>query len=169
MKKAVILITIFLGVVLISCSTENEKDLMQKAQEELKANNYSEAIVTLERIANEYPEKIEAGQAYVEMAKLYQGHVLKGLSEKESYLKAIEYYKKVYDMYPALEEAPGALFMCGFLQANELKDYTEAERTYKLFLEKYPDHELAASAQSELDNLGLTPEEILQKTALQTQ
>jgi hypothetical protein len=34
-------------------------------------------------------------------------------------------------------------------------------------LEKYPNHELAASAQSELDNLGLTPEEILQKATAQ--
>jgi hypothetical protein len=32
-----------------------------------------------------------------------------------------------------------------------------------LFIEKYPDHELAASAKEELENMGLTPEEILQK------
>lgn len=169
MKKVVSLILLAFSIGFTSCSSDNEKDLMTKAQEELKAKNYADAIVTLEKITTEFPDKVEAGQAYVEMAKLYQGRALKGLSEKESYLKAIEYYKKVYEDYPTLEEAPGALFMSGFLQANEIKDYTAAEKTYKLFLEKYPDHELAASAKSELDNLGLSPEEILQKTAVKTE
>lgn len=165
MKKAVILIFVVLGFIFTSCSTENEKELMQQAQNELQAKNYADAIVTLEKITTEFPGKVEAGQAYVEMAKLYQGRALKGLSERESYLKAVEYYKKVYEDYPDLEEAPGALFMCGFLQANVLHDLTTAEKTYKLFLEKYPNDELAASAKSELDNLGLTPEEILQKAS----
>jgi len=169
MKKAVILIIVTLGVIFASCSSENEKDLMQKAQEEIKSKNYADAVVTLEKITTDFPKKVEAGQAYVEMAKLYQGRVLKGLSEKESYLKAVQYYHKVYEDYPSLEEAPGALFMCGFLQANELHDLTAAEKTYKEFLKKYPDHELAASAKSELENLGLTPEEILQKTSTKSQ
>ena len=30
-------------------------------------------------------------------------------------------------------------------------------------METFPDHELAASAKEELDNMGLTPEEILRK------
>jgi TolA-binding protein len=156
MKKVAILIFVSLGIFLSSCSSENEKDLMKQAQEELKNNDYSAAIVTLEKITNEFPETQEAGEAYIEMAKLYQGRAV-----------AVQYYTKAYEEYPELDEAPGALFMCGFLQANELKDLTAAESTYKLFLEKYPNHELAASAQSELDNLGLTPEEILQKATAQ--
>jgi TolA-binding protein len=167
MKKVAILIFVSLGIFLSSCSSENEKDLMKQAQEELKNNDYSAAIVTLEKITNEFPETQEAGEAYIEMAKLYQGRAVAGTSERESYVKAVQYYTKAYEEYPELDEAPGALFMCGFLQANELKDLTAAESTYKLFLEKYPNHELAASAQSELDNLGLTPEEILQKATAQ--
>ena len=34
---------------------------------------------------------------------------------------------------------------------------------YNLFLEKYPSHPLAVSAKEELNNMGLTPEEILKQ------
>jgi hypothetical protein len=53
--------------------------------------------------------------------------------------------------------------MAGFIYANELQNYKEAEALYKQFLSEYPENELAPSAQAELDNLGLSPEEILQK------
>jgi len=55
------------------------------------------------------------------------------------------------------------LFMAGFVLANELNMYNEATETYNYFIEKFPEHELAASAKEELDNMGLTPEEILRK------
>jgi hypothetical protein len=53
--------------------------------------------------------------------------------------------------------------MAGFINANELQNYDEATRLYKQFLQEYPNDELASSAQAELDNMGLTPEEILMK------
>ena len=53
--------------------------------------------------------------------------------------------------------------MAGFVQSNELHDYDGATETYNSFLKVFPDHELAASAKEELNNMGLTPEEILEK------
>lgn len=53
--------------------------------------------------------------------------------------------------------------MAGFINANELQNYDEATKLYKQFLVEYPNDELAASAQAELDNMGLSPEEILMK------
>jgi len=53
--------------------------------------------------------------------------------------------------------------MAGFILANDLNMYNEATEAYNLFMETFPKHELAASAKEELDNMGLTPEEILQK------
>jgi hypothetical protein len=52
--------------------------------------------------------------------------------------------------------------MAGFINANELKNFDEATSLYKQFLMEYPNNELASSAQAELDNMGLSPEEILQ-------
>jgi hypothetical protein len=51
--------------------------------------------------------------------------------------------------------------MSAFISANDLKKYKEATALYKQFLQEYPDNELTSSAQAELDNMGLSPEEIL--------
>lgn len=173
MRKSYLVFLIIIGVFLISCSSENEKDLMSKAQTQLREGSYAEALSSLEKITNEFPKTSEAGTAFLEMAKLYQGRAIKNVDDKESFLKAVEYYQVVYNEYPDLKNndgdlvAPGALFMCGFLLANEINDIETAEKTYNLFLEKYPDHELAGSAKVELENLGLTPEEILLKAMAQ--
>jgi hypothetical protein len=53
--------------------------------------------------------------------------------------------------------------MSGFILANDLKSYNEATASFSLFLQKFPNNELASSAREELENMGLTPEEILQK------
>ena len=57
--------------------------------------------------------------------------------------------------------------MSAFLYANEIGNLEFAREKYELFLEKYPEHEMAASAQPELDNLGISAEEILQKKIAQ--
>ena len=77
--------------------------------------------------------------------------------------EAAKLFRQIYDDYPESEFAPMGLFMSGFVLANELNMYNEATENYKLFLEAFPDDKLAASAKEELDNMGLTPEEILQK------
>lgn len=173
MQKSYLFFLFVIGLLLIACSSENEKDLMSQAQAQLREGAYSEALVNLEKIVLEFPKTAEAGTAFLEMAKLYQGRTIKNISERDSYLKAVEYYQVVYNNYPDLKNsdgedvAPGALFMCGFLQANEINDLEAAEKTYKQFIEKFPDHELASSAEIELENLGLTPEEILMKATAQ--
>ena len=84
------------------------------------------------------------------------------LSDKESFKKAEETFREVYNKYPDDSKAPMALFLSGFILANDLKNFESATSTYNLFLEKYPKHELATSAREELQNMGLSPDQILQ-------
>lgn len=147
-----------------ACSTMNEDELLESAQKNIDNENYQEALKDFQQLVSEFPEGKYKGLAHFEMGKLYQGNVITGLSKEESMLKAVEHYKIVYSEYPEMTEAPGALFMVGFIQANELNRFEEARKAYDLFLQKYPEHELAVSAKTELETLGLTPEEILQKS-----
>jgi TolA-binding protein len=68
--------------------------------------------------------------------------------------KAIENFKKLLDYYPDGEKAADAMFMIGFIYANNLENFDEARIYYNRFIEKYPDHELVASARYELKTLG---------------
>ena len=58
------------------------------------------------------------------------------------------------DEYPSGENRSKAIFMLGFLYANEIKDYEKAEEYYNIVLRDYPNDELNPSARFELDNLG---------------
>lgn len=72
----------------------------------------------------------------------------------EQYQEAVKTFKKLAEKYPQGKRHAEALFMLGFINANDLKDYEAAERHYKHFLEEYPDHELSDDAQYEIETLG---------------
>jgi outer membrane protein assembly factor BamD (BamD/ComL family) len=88
------------------------------------------------------------------------------LSEQEYYSKAQEAYGKqnfdstlinfnaIAEHYPNGEHHAEALFMLGFIYANDLKKFEEAKKYYSDFTTKYPDHELADDAQYEIETLG---------------
>lgn len=58
--------------------------------------------------------------------------------------------------------APKALFYEAFLYENILYDTTQARRLYEDFLSYYPEHELADEVRASLENLGKTPEKLLE-------
>jgi outer membrane protein assembly factor BamD (BamD/ComL family) len=88
------------------------------------------------------------------------------LSEEEYYSKAqenyanqkfdlaVENFKGIVKNYPQGKHNAEALFMLGFINANDIKNFDEAKKYYSEFVEKYPQHELADDAQYEIDNMG---------------
>jgi TolA-binding protein len=151
------------AIVLIGCSKKTDKDYLISAEENLKNNKIQEAIADLEVFLKEESSSEKAPEALTKLASIYQNKMLKNLPEKESVNKAVIIYRQVFDKYPNSTQAPTALFMSAFILANELQKYHPAEAAYNLFLQKYPNHELAGSAREELNNLGLSPEEILKR------
>ena len=73
---------------------------------------------------------------------------------KQDYQKSIENFKNIIDNYPEGQRSSEALFMLGYINANSTKNLEDAEKYYKLFIEKYPDDELTDDAQYELKHLG---------------
>ena len=62
-------------------------------------------------------------------------------------------YRQVVDQYPQADVTPQALFMVGFINSEEKKDYDAAEKVFRELLQKYPKSELAASAQWMVDHM----------------
>lgn len=161
MKSFIVLLSLFF---IIGCSSKkSDKELFDEAQQNLKLDKIPEAVIAFEEIVNDHSDSELAPEALSQLAGLYQNKLIKSLSEKENLEKAIELFKKLHSDYPKSTFAPSGLFMAGFINANELQNYDEATKLYKQFLEEYPNDELASSAQAELDNMGLSPEEILMK------
>lgn len=67
---------------------------------------------------------------------------------------AVENFKGIVNNYPEGQHNAEAMFMLGFINANDIVNLEEAKKYYTMFIEKYPQHDLADDAQYELDNLG---------------
>jgi len=87
------------------------------------------------------------------------------LAQKEygrgNHEKAVSYYEEIVRIHPDSELCSTALFMIGYVNANELKDYEKANKVYSEFLEKYPENELVSSVNFELENMGKSPEQLV--------
>lgn len=163
MKKIVVILTLF-TIFAIGCSQKNDKDYFEAAQTELAAKEYSAALIDFQKIIDEFPESEHYQFALLQTGELNHGLVDKGISKEASYEKAIKAYTEYQKKYPDDPKAPQTLFMIGFIQANELGNIEAAKVAYTKFLKLYPESEMAVSAQSEIDNLGLSPEDILNKS-----
>jgi TolA-binding protein len=161
MKK--VLLSVFMMLIIFACSQITDQEYFDKAYNFLKEKKYKDVVINLETLIKEYPESKLAPKAMVQIASLYETHLIEGVNYSESYKKAAELYHQVYEKYPDSEEAPVALFQCGFLYDNEMKNYDEATKKYNLFLEKYPNHKYAAIVKQSLDIMGIDPEDIINK------
>jgi peptidyl-prolyl cis-trans isomerase C len=65
----------------------------------------------------------------------------------------IQYYRNIVNRYPDHKYAPQALFMIGFVYAEEVVDLVQARRTFEELIQKYPDTEVAESAKWMIENL----------------
>ena len=157
------LFLLLIVIVLVNCSGKSAQQYYDSGMANIKDGKYNEALTDFRTLIKEYPDDNLVANAYFETAKIYHGKLIKDLPLKESSDKAVRSYQIVANKYPDSPLAPNALFMVGFIEANELRQFGKAKETYSKFLQKYPDNELAKSAQAELDNLGVSAEEILKK------
>ena len=77
--------------------------------------------------------------------------------------KAIDIADIMIEQYPDFEMTPMAVFLKGFVYENMMTDYDKALDTYHQFLERYPNSPLVNDVKSTIENVGLTPEELIKK------
>lgn len=153
---------VFIVIMLISGCGKNNSELWYEAVDLQNNKKTDDALEKYLELVDRFPESYEAPKAMFQIAVIYH---TRGMNQPDqvNLKKAVEYFTNVYEDYPSSKEAPQALFMVGFIQSNDLYNFDEAKKIYSLFLKKYPTHEMRESAQKEIDNMGLTPEEILKR------
>ncbi|MEN8191485.1 MAG: tetratricopeptide repeat protein [Bacteroidota bacterium] len=163
MKKTIISFIIGSLLFLINCGGKTDKEVYESAKLNIDEENYIAALEDFKELVRDYPNSEFYQDALLQTGQLYQGHVNEDMTYQESLKKAIDSYRLYYSKYEDDPKAAQTLFMIGFIQANELGELDSAKITYTEFVEKYPDNEMAESARTELENLGLSADEILAK------
>jgi tetratricopeptide (TPR) repeat protein len=83
--------------------------------------------------------------------------------------KQLELYEEIIREFPETKEAVTAEFQMAFIYNNYLQDFDEAEKRYKAFIKKYPNHELVSSAEYEIQTLRISPDELLKIDSTDTE
>lgn len=76
---------------------------------------------------------------------------------------ALQYLDSVTVKYPDYKDVAVCAFYKGFVLENVAGDLENARFAYQEFIDKYPNDPLADDARISIENLGLTPEQLLEK------
>ncbi len=75
--------------------------------------------------------------------------------------KAIGIFDQIIENHPTHEKTADALFKKGYIYNNTFGDTARAHAAYNEFIKRFPNHEMKKDAAFEIQNLGKSPEEIL--------
>jgi TolA-binding protein len=166
MKKALILLIIFVST-LVSCSSPEEK----------KKENIRKQIAEKEKALSESQTPDRASAAAI--VKLYADYAKQYPADKDSpdYLfkageisssmidskQAISYLKELCDKYPDDSKAKHALFLQAFIYETQLQDQVNAKAIYEQVIAKYPGDKLAEDSKAMIANLGKTDEQLIRE------
>ncbi len=158
---------LFFITFLVGCSSEKEQLMNEIKKAESGLVNDVSLVVD--------PEKGKAVKdLYLKFAGLYPDDTLSA-----SYLfkaadlsnsmrdpnTAVELLGRLLNKYPTHQRCASALFMQAFIYDTELHSKEAAKRRYKEFVQRFPDHPLAPSAQATFEQLemGISDEELVKK------
>lgn len=128
--------------------------IYEKAVQYVRDEKPQHALDGFRLLADQYPGHLHYIDAVLSMGKIYT-------DQFREYDNGMSMFRKVTELYPDSSVTAQAYFMLGFISANYTEKEEDARKYYNLFLQKFPDHELAGSVQFELDNLGLNADDIL--------
>ncbi len=149
------LIILFLSVCTFAgCSGRKAPDVYAEGLAAEQSGNPTLALERYEEVVRDF-----AAEAVAETA-MYKIVMLRG-NDPSDRQAALAADRRFLELFPEGERAPTVMFMMAFLYNNELQQIDSARKYYELFMAKYPDHELAASARFELETLGKAPGDYL--------
>jgi tetratricopeptide (TPR) repeat protein len=160
-----ILLIFFLIVTLGACRSDREKLINDIATGEAKLFSDTVKSLNIEESNNVLNNYIVFADKFKDdtLAASYlfkAGDLANGLRRPK---EAIAIFERLRTSFPDYRKSAAALFMQGFIYETAMGDKEKAKEKYKEFIDKYPNHNLTASAQASLDQLNsnLTDEELI--------
>ncbi len=162
---------LLLALALVASCTQKKTDIKKSQIEKIaKYENYIDSIRKT-RVATA-DEMYELINYYNQYYQTYKKDTLSPLflyraAEASLYinqgLKAIGYLKHIEVDYPDFKNMGNVVFLIGFTYENNEKNYESARKYYQKFIDKYPEHPLAKDTKILINNLGKSPEEMIEE------
>lgn len=166
MKKSIVLLFVGLisTLIMISCGSQLNKDakdiasLEKQLTEEAERPNQAKLDELMDKYLN-YVEKHPKDTA----APQYLYKALSLAIGTEQGEKAMELADRTLNEYPKSQKIAETVFLKAFIYENLLSNLGQAQKTYRDFLERFPNHDLSDDAEAALANLGKSPEEMVKE------
>ena len=148
-RDAVRRIAVAAGLIFLAgCAKMPDQRLFEKARKLETKQKFQEAIAQYERLVKQYPHSPHVVDAHYARANAY--------AALQDFPKAVEAFTELTKTFPdTVRLVANAHFMIGYIYHNEMKDTANARMAYRAFIDRFPNNELASSAQWELDHLGV--------------
>jgi outer membrane protein assembly factor BamD (BamD/ComL family) len=150
---------IFASCFILACSSPKEKALEQIKT--LEANDTIFSPQAIEQVKKAYLD-FAAKYPDDEIAPEFIFKAAQRCNVIAQHQQALELFQSIIDKYPQSRVSEEALFLQAYIYENSLQNLSKAKEVYNAFITKYPTSELAEDAKMAIQNLGKSPEQVLE-------
>lgn len=158
--KRILAILIF--VVFVACSSDDPARRIEKLEKQLFTTEQSvdplvadDLVTAYCDYATQYPDDLMSPEYLFKAVD-----VSMNLNNPQRTIAIVDRMLRDYPDYPRTQ---AALFVKGFIFETYYGNLDMARKIYEQYLELYPNGEFADSCRASIENLGLTPEELVKK------
>lgn len=152
------------ALLLVACGDAkvSEQDI-QKAEQEMFAVSAQPDKSKLNEMLDLYCRFVEQNPEHAQSPE----YLTRALDLSVAYMtpeKSLEIADKIEKDYPTFDKMSYVLFIKGyFIYDQQLHDTDKAREVLERLIRDYPDGDFTSSARDIMENLGLTPEELIMK------
>jgi len=161
MKKLTPLLITF-AMLFFSCGNENLADRIAKLEKQAFSTENAINPEIAEQLVDAYCDFATQNPENQQSAE----YLFKAMDVSMNFdnpIKTIAIIDRLTQEYPDYERTPMAVFVKGFIYETRFNNVEQAKAAYEKYLELYPDGEFAADCRASIENLGLTPDELVKK------
>ena len=162
MKKFIVFFVLVFVLVLVGCNSNDPAKRIEKLEKQVLATDKAIDPVVASDLVSAYCDFADANPNDA-MAPEYlfkAVDVSMNLNEPQHTIYIID---KLLKEYPDFPHTQAALFIKAFIFETRYNNLDMAKKLYQQYLEMYPDGEFANDCKSSIENLGLSPEELVRK------
>ena len=165
MKKKSIYIIFFISIIIfIGCINKHDKKLAEIRELEktslFTSDGLADSLHIIKLIdayngySTSFPEDSLTPEFLFANSRLY---II--INDFNSAIKTLD---NIIEKYPSNNRIPDCIFLKANIYENYLHDFVNARKSYEILIDKYPNHNLSKESKILLENLGKSPEELLQ-------
>lgn len=160
MKKIIVLLLI--AGFFVGCNSNNPAKRIEKLEEQVLSTDKAIDPVVASDLVSAYCDFADANpdDAMTPEYLFKAVDVSMNLNEPQRTIYIIDKLVKEYPDYPRTQ---AALFIKAFIFETRYENLDMAKKIYEQYLEMYPNGDFVDDCKASIENLGLTPEELVKK------